>query len=245
MGGCCVGNCCVAEWIRDVIGGVLDIFGGSSGGGGYVPSGPSESEAHAKKIADELAEMKESIRTSSEKKELQIIDYVNTSVDELIKELQEVNKQTFGGKSLYINIQGIREKSEKLKKEVVGSIGDMMDGRLVLTDKELSLILEERKDDKRAKNFNKFCLKVQKQALASLREKISSTIQKQEEMIEKEISARLSEVDKSMKETEKAYQELLEAKESGSAKMDGMQIKYMYKYELESILLEDLECLDA
>ena len=63
MGGCCVGNCCV---MNNAVGDFFrGIFGGDRGGCGYHP-GPSENELHAKKIADELAEMKENIRKSSE-----------------------------------------------------------------------------------------------------------------------------------------------------------------------------------
>jgi hypothetical protein len=237
MGGCCVGNCCV---MNNAVGDFFrDIFE-SGGGCGYHP-GPSKTEAHAKKIADELAAMKETIREASEKKESLILDWINKSMNELIQELEKVNRQLFGGKSLNINIAGIRDKNEQLKKEVVGYIGNIMDDRLVLTDKELSVILEEDDDKKRAKNFDAFCQRVQKEALTGLSGKIESTVRKQEEMIKREIQARLNEVDKNMREANKAYTEIVNAKEHDKEKLETMRIKYIYKYELTEILLDQLK----
>lgn len=236
MGGCCVGNCCV---MNNAIGDFFrDIFD-TSGGCGYHP-GPSETEAHAKKIADELAVMKENIRESSEKKEKEIIDYINKSMNDLIKLLTDVNKKQFGGKSLNINISGIRANNEDLKKEVVGYIGNIMDERLVLTDKELSVILEERDDKKRNKNFDSFCARIQKQALDGLRAKIESTVRKQEQMIRHEIESRMNEVDKSMKAATKAYTDIVDIKEKNESKMAETQIKYYYQYEITEILLDEL-----
>lgn len=211
----------------------------AAGGCGYHP-GPSETEAHAKKIADELAAMKESIRESSEKKEHEIIDYISRSMDDLIKLLEDVNEKQFGGKSLNINVNGICTNNEDLKKEVVGSIGNIMDERLVLTDKELSVILEERDDKKRNKNFDAFCKRIQKQALDGLGKKIEATVRKQEEMIRREIESRLKEVDRNMKAATKAYMDIVEVKEKDESKMSETQMKYMYQYELSEILLDQL-----
>ena len=238
MGGCCIGDCCV---MNNAIGDFFrDIFGGGSGGGcGYHP-GPSETEAHAKKIADELAAMKEGIRKSSEKKEQEIINHINKSMDELLTFLESINKKQFGGKTLNINIKGIKEKNNALAKEVVGYIGNIMDDRLVLTDKELSIILEERNDEKRGRNFDAFCKKIQNQALLGLSKKIESTVRKQEETITKEIKIRLEEVDKSMKEATLTYNEILQTKKNNESKLEEVRIKHIYKNELSNILLDQL-----
>ena len=236
MGGCCVGNCCVMD---NVVGDFFrDIFG-SGGGCGYHP-GPSESEAHAKKIAGELETMKNNIRESSEKKETEIIDYINKSMEALIKLLDEVNKKQYGGKTLNINIKGIRQKNDDLKKDVVGYIGNVMDDRLVLTDPELSVILEERDDEKRNKNFDAFCVRVQKSALDGLSKMIESTVRKQEEMIRKEIELRLNEVDKNMKSATEAYTNIVNVKEKDESKMAETRIQYIYQHEISEILLDQL-----
>ncbi len=206
---------------------------------GYHP-GPSETEAHAKKIADELAAMKEDLRASSEKKEQEIIDDISQSMNELISFLKNINLRQYGGKSLNINIDEISAKNENLKKEVVGYLGGILDERLVLTDAELSTILEERDDEKRNQQFDAFRKKIAGEALNGLVEKIETTIRKQEQVIRKEIESRLDEVDQNMQAATKAYTSIVDIKEKDEAKLAETQIKYIYQYELNEILLDQL-----
>ena len=147
--GCCVGNsCCVGN-----------------------ASGPSESEQHAKKVADELADMKERIHVSTSQQENEIIDYINQSMNVFMKEIEQLNKQSFAGEYLKINTSAIKKKNEELKSRVVGCVGNVMDERLVQTDKELSAILEERKDKKRKKNFEAFIKRVKRMLWSNLKKK--------------------------------------------------------------------------
>jgi len=224
-----------AEEIRDFFRYSLFSYGGD-----YTP-GPSESEEHAKKIADELAEKKEEIRELTKKDENRTIDYINKSMNDLVKYLEEINNKQFGGKTLNININEIKKSNEKLKKEVVGCLSGYIDERLVLTDNELSIILEERDDKKRKKKFKAFCEKIEQQAFDELSKKIEKTVRKQEEVIRKEIKVRLDEVERNMKTVTKAYDEIVEIKGKDESKMEEAQIKYIYQYELSEILLDQLE----
>lgn len=230
------GNCCV---MNNPVG---DFFRGlfcSDTGCGYHP-GPSETELHAKKIADELAEMKAHIRVSTEEDENELLDYINRSMDSFLKELQGLNQKTFGGKSLRIDIEGIKKEKERLKGQVKGHIGDVMDQRLVQTDKELSLILEEKDDKKRAKNFDQFVEKIKRQALESLQNEIRKTVKAQSDVVAREIKARIKEVENTLNETNRAYSEILRAKETGGIQQEEQQIKYMYCCELYSLLFEQM-----
>ena len=104
----------------DAIGGAIDfvadgvesIFGGGSGGS-YTP-GILDTDDHAKKIVDELAEKKEEYHELSTKHEKKILNHINTSMNEFFKEIQNINNQKFGGKSLNINIKDIKKKKEDL-----------------------------------------------------------------------------------------------------------------------------------
>lgn len=234
MGGCCVMNNFIGDFFRDIF--------CSDGGGGcsYHPSSV-QTDNHAKKVADELAQMKENIRKSCEKDEKKIMEDINRGMDNFITELGACNKKTYGGKSLNINIKNLQDKSDELKKEIIGFVGDRMDEQLVLTNAELSTILEERNDSKRAKNFDEFCIRIKKEALGSLGTKIEKTVRKQEAMVRKEIEVRLEEVDKSMNEALKSYSELLDIKGKDTEKLQEQQMQYIYKYELFDIFLDELK----
>ena len=240
---CCVGDCGFHP-LGDIFGCcVIDLLGSSCGDSsccvGYHP-GPSESEVHAKKIANELAAMKEKYRESSEKSEQQIMDIASASLEGLLDELETINYVKFGGRTLNIDITGIRRRNDELKNSVRGHIGNIFDERLVLTDKELSVILQERDDKKRAKNFDDFCLRIQRQAVSSLRGKIESTVKAQSDMINNAIRSRLSEVDNNMRSTKSAYDEILRSKQQGDAEREKIIAKHAYSYELFRLFLEQL-----
>lgn len=222
------------------VNGIRDLFSGSSSND-YHPRA-SITAADSKSNADMLAELKAGSRNATEKKEKQILDYINESMDKLLKILEGVNSQSIGGKTLNINIAEIKSKNDVLKKEVVGFIGNYIDGRLVLTDSELSKILKERNDNKRKMKFDVFYEKLQKQAVERLKSKMEATVRDQEEIIRKEIQGRLTEVDKNMQEATKAYEEILHMKEEqNDAKIEEKQMQYCYQYELSEILLEQIE----
>lgn len=221
--------------------GIKDIWDDcSTSSGSYQPKA-SVTAAQSKSSADELAKLKAEVRNETEKKEKQLIDNINESMNQLLKVLAEINKQSFGGKNLNININEIQSKNDDLKKEVVGFIGDYMDNRLVLSNHELSEILKEYNDQKRKQKFDVFYRKLLRQAVEKLKTKIEITVHKQEEVIRREIQNRLTEVDKNMQEATKAYEEILHMKEEqDDAKIEEKQIQYCYQYELSEILLEQL-----
>lgn len=237
-GGCCAMNCCVGEAIKSF---VRSIFCSDSGGGcGYHP-GVNETEAHAKKIANELADMKQKIGESSSKLENKIIEEINGSLKEFIDMVSRLNLKEYGGKTLNINVEGIRENNEKLKKEVVGCISSVLNDRIVLTDSELSVILEERDDKKRADNFDKFVKKVQKSALDKLKVRIEKTVNKQTQMVNDEIKTRMNEVEKNMNDAFTAYNNILEMKTQDSMEIEKNKMNHIYKLGLYDLLSDEID----
>jgi hypothetical protein len=232
-GGCCVSNHPIIDFIKD-------IFCSDSCCVGYS-SGPSESEQHARKVAEELAEMKEKSEKSSTQTEQKIMDYINRSMDSFMIEIEKINQQDFFGEKLNINIKAIREKNEQLNKQVVGCISTVLNTRLVQTDKELSTILEERDEKKRKENFSAFVEKVKKQALSKLRIEIEKAVKAQSEMVSKEIKTRQKEVDARMEESIKELTEIMEVKEKSESELKKKQVDYMYQSALCDLLLAEVE----
>lgn len=232
-GGCCVSNHPIIDFITDIFCSDSCCVGNSSG--------PSESEQHAKKVAEELAEMKEKSEKSSTQTEQKIMDYINRSMDSFMIEIEKINQQDFFGEKLNINTKGIREKNEQLNNQVVGCISSVLNSRLVQTDKELSTILEERDEKKRKKNFSAFVEKVKKQALRKLRTEIEKTVKAQSEIVSKEIKTRQKEVDARMAESIKELTEIMEIKEKSESKLKKKQVDYMYQSALCDLILAEVE----
>lgn len=228
-GGCCVMDNAVGDFFRDLF--------CSDSGCGYHPS-QVKTASHAKKVADELAAMKTKMDESNKKSEQKILGYVEKSMEKLLKEVEEVNNKKFGGKELNIDIDGIKAKNNVLKNEVIGFMESSINNRLVMTDPELSVILNEENDKTRGKNFDDFCKRIRGEAIEKLADKISQTIKSQENMIENEIKSRLEEVDSMMKESEAAYLNMQNAKDIGEEEVAEERAKNIYAYEVADILLE-------
>ncbi len=232
-GGCCVSNHPILDFLSDLFCSDSCCVGNSSG--------PSESEQHAKKVAEELAEMKEKSGKSSSEIEQKIMDNINCSMDSFLIEIDKINQQDFFGEKLNINTKVIREKNEQLNRQVVGCISSVLNTRLVQTDKELSTILEERDAKKRKANFEKFVEKIKKQAVNKLRIEIDKTVNAQSEVVSKEIKARQKEVDARMEESIRELTEIMEVKEKSESELKKKRVDYMYQSALCDLLLAEVE----
>lgn len=241
MGGCCVvdccvGDCCAFDTIKTILGGIFC----SDSACGYTP-GPSKTEQHAKKIAEELAQMKEDYNKSAGRTENDIMNYISASMNTFIEELSKINNTKYGDKELNIDIEYINRKTEEIKRQVVGHIGSVMEERLVQTDPQLSVILKEEDDKKRAKNFKKFCDDVFEEAVNSLRKPITDAIQAQQNVIESEINQRIKEVSASAETTMELLSSIQQQKEKGDSYCEETKIACMYKLGVLDCILDELE----
>lgn len=238
-GGCCIGDCCLIDCCA--FDAIKSLFRKSSGGGcGYCP-GPWGSEDHSKKIAGELEDMKKNRRESTEKVEKSITDELMKSTENFVNELERINHNSFGNVTLKLNIEEIRHQSEMLKNSIKGTFADHLDQRLILTDNELSVILEERDDKKRAKRFNEFCDRIELEAINKLKAKIKKTVENQQKLISGEIKARINEVEKSASDLIDNLTAITKLKNSGDNKAEEQKLNAEYKSELCSIVYDVLE----
>jgi hypothetical protein len=212
----------------------------SDGGCGYTPSVSSD-DNHAKKIADELAEMKEKYDEAASKAEQKIMSYLSSSMKSFVDDLSKINKMKYGDKELNVDIEYITKKNDELSKTVIGHIGNIMHDRLVQTDPELSVILKENDDKKRAKNFKKFCDDVFEDAVKSLRKPIMESIHAQQRVIENEIGQRIKEVTSSSKRTLNELNRIKQQKAKGDKECENEKISCIYRIGVLDCILDELE----
>ena len=233
--GCCIGDCCVVDC------GFCCIFDGGGGGGcGYHP-GPNENEKHAQKIAEELAKMKEHRTKVAEKAEEEVKTIVKDRMDGFIAEIKKVNENSYGSRSLNINIKGIEEQRDALLNQIPGTIGGVLYERLTLTDKELSVILAERNDEARDKAFQDFCNNLEKESKEKLKKKIKEVVKEQQELVAKEIKNRLAEVEGSMNTSIKELERVKDASDKGTVEKEKEQLELMYKHGIYDLLASKLD----
>lgn len=232
MGSGCCDFCCVVD--------LCCIFDCGDGGCSYRPS-RNNSETHAKKIANELAEMRDHYETSAKKDEQEIAKIISENMEAFIAEVKKVNETSYGGRSLKLNIKGIEEQRNKLLNEIPGTIGNVIHDRLQLKDKELSVILKEEDDDKRAQNFEAFCERLTDDAKKSLKDKIREVVKKQQELIEGEINNRLAEVKNTMEASIGELEKVKAAADKGVEEKEKEELELMYKHGIYDLLASKLD----
>lgn len=232
-GGCCVSNHPIRDFFRNLFCSDSCCVGNSSS--------PSASQRHAQEVANELAEMKEKTEKTSSETEKKIMNYINSSMNSFMIEIDKINQEDFFGEKLNINTTAIKEKNDSLNKQVVGCVSSVLNTRLVQTDKELSTILEEKDKKKRKENFEKFVQKVEKQALSKLKKKIERTVNAQSQVVAKEIETRQKEINKRMEESIRELTEIMEIKEKSESDLKKKQLGYMYQSALCDLLLSEVE----
>ncbi len=239
-GGCCIGDNPFFQMIKDGATAIGDAISGifcSDSGCGYHPRQVNNAD-DARNVANEIAEIQKKQEGPIKKDEEKILGYLEKSLDRLLREVERVNSKAYGGKTLYLNIKGIREQQEKLRNEVIGFMSSEMNKRLVPTDKEFSLLLQNPNDEERGKAFDSFYKEVRSASIKTLSEKIQQTMKKQQKMIEEEVLDRLNEIDSAMQKKEDDYRAILQSKEKAEKTVAEERAKHVYAYELSDILLE-------
>ena len=235
-GGCCVMDNPVGDFFKDLFCSDCCV--------GYSPS-RSDSDVHAKKIAEELAEMTKRSDEATERTVEKALSYLNEDIERLLKDLEPLNAKSYGGKKLNIDFRSIEQENKEMEARVKTLVGDMMRDRLVLTDPELALILEEKDDKKRAKNFEAFERKLRKAAKDALIKEIESIVRKQQDVISSAIEKRLNELNGSVQRSDEAFQKILALKESDESALEAQKMQYIYQCGVCDLLLNEMDDREA
>ncbi len=198
--GCGCGFCCIADCGFCCIGDFC-----SDSGCSYHPDRNNTAD-HAKKIADETAAMKKLAREEGRKIGQEALGSLNNYMAQLMKFLDQYNQREYGGKKLDLHLASVQEKIKDLQEGILDYIGDRLDERLVETDPELSVILQEMDDEKRKERFDEFYSRIHREAVKELTRKVENVVGEQFNIVREEIDERLGEVQNSMKKALRDYQ---------------------------------------
>ena len=221
---------------REIRDSVQDIFHQDSN---YTPR-QNISSGSSIANTNEISEWKEKVRKKTEEKERLMLDHLSAYNDLLLKELEKVNTEEFGGEKLNLNIDQIKQKSEQIKKNAVGSAARVVDDRFVQTDPELSEILKEPNDALRKKKYREFSDRIAALALTNMRKESEKAVDEQSKLIRNEIITRKQQVEKSLRELISELNSIQEKKNQNDSDTAAEKIKYIYAYTLSSLLLDEL-----
>lgn len=195
MGGCCIGDCCIANCgfccILDFSSGCGDSHVETRSGGTSVSN--DEFNAEVLRNLNDRCEREAAEETDK------CTDYLMTHINQMIEDLSDLNKQvTKNGYCLNLDIDYLTKSILDTKKSLTNYISDKVKQRLVLEDYELSVILLERDDKKRNKAVNDFYSRVFDQAQSELIVKIKDAVRDQCDLVKEQLDDRKNEIAKSL-----------------------------------------------
>ncbi|WP_294155798.1 hypothetical protein [uncultured Selenomonas sp.] len=150
--------------------------------------------------------MKKLAREEGRKIGQEALGSLNNYMAQLMKFLDQYNQREYGGKKLDLHLASVQEKIKDLQEGILDYIGDRLDERLVETDPELSVILQEMDDEKRKERFDEFYSRIHREAVKELTRKVENVVGEQFNIVREEIDERLGEVQNSMKKALRDYQ---------------------------------------
>lgn len=250
--GCGCGFCCVADCGFCCIGDFC-----SDSGCSYHPD-RNDTADHAKKIADETAAMKTLARAKGREIGRELLGSrpskgqdneisqtafggLNSYMSQLMEFLSQYNQKEYGGKKLDLHLEKVQAEIKDLQESVLDYIGDRLDERLVETDPELSVILQERDDETRKRRFDEFYSRIHREAVIELTHKVEDVIGQQFNIVREEIGDRLGEVQSSMKKALRDYREAEKAM-AEQERLPQEQIKEAkYEIDITKLLQKELQ----
>ena len=137
-------------------------------------------------------------------------------------------------------IERVRQEQGGLRKNGVGSMGDLFDGVLQPKSPEMAVIIKENNAEKRNSMYKEYINKIKLKSRNGLKAKIERNIEKQKEIIFKEINNRLEEINSDLKRAEKAYIEVLTIDKNNRKELEEIQAKNQYQYEIYNVLKDEI-----
>jgi hypothetical protein len=191
MGGCCIGDCCIANCGFCCI---LD-FSSRCGDSHVETKSGGTSVSNDEFNAEVLRDLNDRCTREAAEETDKCTDYLMTHINQMITDLSELNKQkTKNGYSLNLDVDYLTKSILDTKKSLSNYISDKVKQRLVLEDYELSVILLERDDNRRNKAVNDFYSRIFNQAQSDLIAKIKESVRDQCDLVKEQLEGRKNEI---------------------------------------------------
>ena len=233
----------VGERVSDLVDFVGDIFSSpiDSDSDDINISGPSDGTAsRAKKIAEELNDIRERMIDDSRKAEEALIEFILCQYDkffEKIRGAQAKDKEHV----LNIDLEEIEKESKKLKDSIKGYIGQYYKDHLVSEDANVKRILKIIDDDDRNNELRSYCDKLKVNAVKNLKKLIQNVIEKQKALIDGKIQGAIEDLDRDVENQENVLTSLLEEKDGQERDAHRTQMEQIYAHGICEILGTQLE----
>lgn len=228
-GGCCIGNCCVANRVKEFFRKIFGKSSGSSSGGKTESYDPNKADLEATiKVQHALTEFRTDTQSRSEKLENNIVQESREYLDEFLADLRRYNKIQYGRKRLNLNLNSIERENRKTEDMIHGFIVKRVSKRISLDDEECTNILKMDPGKEKENALDAFYKKVLKEAISELSKELRNSMEKQTDNIEDKIQQRIDSIVEICETKSDEFERIQQVKESDEAKMECEQLRLSY-----------------
>ena len=154
-GGCCIGNCCVANRVKEFFRKIFGKSSGSSSGGDTESYDRDKADIEMTlRVQQALTDFRTDTQSRSEQLENDIVKESREYLDEFLAELRRYNKIQYGRKRLNLNLNSLERENRKTEDMIHGFIVKRVSKRISLDDAECTDILKMDRGKKKEEAFS-------------------------------------------------------------------------------------------
>lgn len=176
-----------------------------------------------RKMTAEFSKIQQSFKNKAEEIEDKIIDFVQDSIRDMIKEFEDLNNQKIGSLTLNLNISYLKSLENSLSNKIRGYIQNSVKRNLSIDNQECMKILQIEGMYAKKKAMNNFQNEIFSEAINNLWVVIKDTISIQNDGIFSQINNRLDALEMTAKESIRQLEEIESDKRLDESKLKSKQ----------------------
>lgn len=200
----------------------------------------SANAAEIRRMSQELKRIQQEFKDNSENIENKIIEFVQDSIKDMIKEFEEINSQEIGSSKLNLNISYLTSTMNKMENQITGYIQNNVKRRLSLDSEECADILKIHGKSAKKQAMKDYQNDIFNDAIESLWAMIKDSISVQNEAIFRQINNRLDTLELNASDSIKQLEEIEQAKKLGEEELAAKQSEYQNMIDIASWCLDEI-----
>lgn len=198
------------------------------------------SAEEVRRMSRELERIRSEFKNNAEDIERKIVDFVQDSIKDMIKEFEEINAHQIGSSSLNLNISYLKSLENQMENQITGFIQNNVKRRLSIDSDECADILRISGKAAKKNAMKDYQNTIFDDAVKSLWEMINDSIRSQNDLVYSQISNRLNAMEIAAEESMKQLEEIRKAKELNEEEVAAKQSEFQNMTDIASWCLEEL-----
>ena len=229
----------VADRVDDVIGKPAGELSGKTGNEeSYDPETARLEET--RRINAVLVEFSKSVEKKADDIERNSFMICREGIDEFLDEIDKINKKSYSGKSLSLNLKTMKRKLGVIESSVYGSVKNRISKKVSLDDSQCLEILKMEPGNEKENKMNEFSRKIFVEALFELSNNVKNAIDEQSIVVCEQIENRIYNVEETLREVSNKVTNFHELKQNDEHMLELEKVNLCMQINMSYVVLHEL-----